>query len=65
MIAPDGKMRFTDVLDTEEVLMLVQSIPSPKAELFKLWIAKVGSERIDEMQDSEIAINRALQHYRN
>ncbi len=65
MVAPDGKMRLTDVLDTEEVLRLVQSIPSPKAEPFKLWLAKVGSERIDEMQDPEIAINRALQHYRN
>lgn len=65
MVAPDGKMRLTDVLDTEGILRLVQSIPSPKAEPFKLWLAKVGSERIDEMQDPEIAINRALQHYRN
>ena len=65
MVAPDGKMRLTDILDTEGVLRLVQSIPSPKAEPFKLWLAKVGSERIDEMQDPEIAINRALQHYRN
>lgn len=65
MVAPDGKMRLTDVLDTEGVLRLVQSIPSPKVEPFKLWLAKVGSERIDEMQDPEIAINRALQHYRN
>ena len=65
MVALDGKMRLTDVLDTEGVLRLVQSIPSPKAEPFKLWLAKVGSERIDEMQDPEIAINRALQHYRN
>ena len=65
MVAPDGKMRLTDVLDTEGVLRLVQSIPSPKAEPFKLWLAKVGSERIDEMQDPEFAINRALQHYRN
>ena len=65
MVAPDGKMRLTDVLDTEGVLRFVQSIPSPKAEPFKLWLAKVGSERIDEMQDPEIAINRALQHYRN
>ena len=65
MVAPDGKMRLTDVLDTEGVLRLIQSIPSPKAEPFKLWLAKVGSERIDEMQDPEITINRALQHYRN
>ena len=63
MQAPDGKMRLTDVLDTEGVLRLVQSIPSPKAEPFKLWLAKVGSERLDEMQDPEIAINRALQYY--
>ena len=65
MLAPDGKMRHTDVLETEGVLRLVQSVPSPKAEPFKLWLAKVGSERIDEMQDPEIAINRALQNYRN
>ena len=63
MLAPDGKMRLTDVLDTEGVLRLVQSIPSPKAEPFKLWLAKVGSERLEEMQDPEIAINRALQYY--
>ena len=63
MIAHDGKLRMTDVLDTEGVLRLVQSIPSPKAEPFKLWLAKVGSERLDEMQDPEIAINRALQYY--
>ena len=63
MLAPDGKMRLTDVLDTEGVLRLIQSIPSPKAEPFKLWLAKVGSERLDEMQDPEIAINRALQYY--
>lgn len=63
MQAPDGKMRLTDVLDTEGVLRLVQSIPSPKAEPFKLWLAKVGSERLNEIQDPEIAINRALQYY--
>lgn len=63
MQAPDGKMRLTDVLDTEGVLRLVQSVPSPKAEPFKLWLAKVGSERIDEIQDPEIAINRALKYY--
>lgn len=63
MLAPDGKMRLTDVLDTEGILRLVQSIPSPKAEPFKLWLARVGSERLDEMQDPEIAINRALQYY--
>lgn len=63
MQSSDGKFYKTDVLDTEGVLRLVQSIPSPKAEPFKLWLAKVGSERLDEMQDPEIAINRALQHY--
>ena len=63
MKSADGKYYKTDVLDTEGVLRLVQSIPSPKAEPFKLWLAKVGSERIDEMQDPEIAINRALQFY--
>lgn len=65
MLAKDGKNRKIIASDVEGVLRLVQSIPSPKAEPFKLWLAKVGSERIDEMQDPEIAINRALQHYRN
>ena len=50
-------------MDTERVLRLVQTIPSPKAEPFKLWLARVGSERIDEMADPEIAINRALEFY--
>ncbi|MBR1753275.1 Bro-N domain-containing protein [bacterium] len=63
MKAPDGKMRMTDVLDTEGVLRLIQSIPSPKAEPFKLWLAKVGSERLDEMQDPELAIDRAMKYY--
>lgn len=63
MQSSDGKYYKTDVLDTEGILRLVQSIPSPKAEPFKLWLAKVGSERLDEMQDPEIAINRALQYY--
>ena len=63
MIAKDGKNRKVMASDTEGVLRLVQSIPSPKAEPFKLWLAKVGSERLDEMQDPEIAINRALQYY--
>ena len=65
MLAPDGKMRVTDVLNTEGVLRLVQSIPSPKAEPFKLWLAKVGNERIEEIQDPEQAINRAMQYYLN
>lgn len=64
MPAADGKHYKTDVLDTEGVFRLVQSVPSPKAEPFKLWLAKVGRERTDEMQDPELAINRALLHYR-
>ena len=60
MVAPDGKMRMTDVTDTEQLLRLIQSIPSKKAEPFKLWLARVGSERIDETADPEIAIDRAL-----
>ena len=63
MQSSDGKYYKTDVLDTEGVLRLVQSIPSPKAEPFKLWLAKVGRERLDEIQDPEIAINRALKFY--
>ena len=63
MLAPDGKMRETDVADTEQVLRLVQTIPSPKAEPFRLWLARVGSERLDEIADPEIAINRALETY--
>ena len=65
MIAKDGKNRKVMASDVEGILRLVQSIPSPKAEPFKLWLAKVGSERIDEIQDPEKAINRALQQYRN
>lgn len=63
MIAADGKMRMTDVVDTEQILRLIQSVPSPKAEPFKLWLAKVGSDRIDETADPELAIERALQTY--
>lgn len=65
MEAPDGKMRLTDVADTEQLLRLIQSIPSPKAEPFKLWLAQVASERLDEMQDPELSIDRALQQYLN
>jgi len=61
--ADDGKMRLTDVADTEQLLRLIQSVPSPKAEPFKMWLAKVGSERIDEMQDPELAIDRAVLYY--
>lgn len=63
MTASDGKSRLTDVADTEQVLRLVQSIPSPKAEPFKQWLAKVGSERLEEIADPELAINRALATY--
>ena len=64
MNANDGKLRYTDVMNTEQILRLVQSIPSKKAEPFKLWLAKVGKERIDEAYDPEITINRALDTYR-
>lgn len=64
MLAYDGKMRDTDVANTEEILRLIQSIPSKKAEPFKLWLAQVGRERIDETYDPEITINRALDTYR-
>lgn len=63
MLAPDGKMRMTDVADTEQLFRLVQSIPSPKAEPFKLWLAQVANERLDEMQDPELSIDRALEQY--
>jgi hypothetical protein len=63
MIASDGKMRKTDVASTETILRLVQSIPSPKAEPFKLWLAKVGYERIEETEDPELAIDRAMETY--
>ena len=65
MAAEDGKMRLTDVADTEQLFRLIQSIPSPKAEPFKLWLAQVASERLDEMQDPELSIDRALQQYLN
>jgi len=63
MEAEDGKQRFTDVADTEQLFRLIQSIPSPKAEPFKLWLAQVASERLDEMQDPELSIDRALEQY--
>lgn len=63
MMAPDGKMRLTDVADTEQLFRLIQSIPSPKAEPFKLWLAQVAAERLDEMQDPELSIDRALEQY--
>lgn len=64
MRAPDGKIRTTDCLDTKGVLRLVQSIPSPKAEPFKMWLAQVGSERLDEIADPEKAILRGAEFYR-
>jgi len=64
MESADGKMYLTDVADTEQVLRLVQSVPSKKAEPFKLWLAKVGRERIDETVDPELSIDRAVQNYR-
>ncbi|MCL2798426.1 MAG: Bro-N domain-containing protein [Firmicutes bacterium] len=64
LLAPDNKMRLTDVADTEQIFRLIQSIPSKKAEPFKLWLAKVGSERIDESVNPELTIDRAVQDYR-
>lgn len=64
MRANDGKLRNTDVMNTEQILRLIQSIPSKKAEPFKLWLARVGRERIDESYDPEITINRAIDTYR-
>ena len=63
MLAADGKMRKTDVADTEQLLRLIQSIPSPKAEPFKLWLAKVGAERIDEIENPELAQERMKEIY--
>ena len=56
LLAEDGKMRMTDVADTEQLFRLIQSVPSPKAEPFKQWLAQVGRERIDELEDPEIGI---------
>jgi hypothetical protein len=61
--ALDGKMRMTDVADTEQLLRIIQSIPSPRAEPFKQWLAKVGYERIEETQDPERSIDRAMENY--
>ena len=62
--AEDGKMRLTDVADTEQLFRLIQSIPSPKAEPFKLWMAQVAAERLDQMQDPELSIEQAVADYR-
>lgn len=64
MRAADGKMRLTDVADTEQLFRLIQSIPSPKAEPFKQWMAQVASERLDQMQDPELSIEQAMTDYR-
>ena len=64
MMSKDGKMYATDTLDTKGILRLIESVPSPKAEPFKLWLANLGSERIDEVFNPEIAINRAVEYYR-
>jgi hypothetical protein len=64
MQASDGKMRMTDVADTEQIFRLIQSIPSPKAEPFKLWMSRVASERIDQMQDPELSIDQAIMDYK-
>ncbi len=63
MQSPDGKFYLTDVADTEQLFRLIQSIPSPKAEPFKLWLAQIAAERLDEMQDPELTIDRALKEY--
>ncbi|MCE6987592.1 Bro-N domain-containing protein [Dyadobacter sp. CY323] len=63
MRSSDGKLYKTDVADTEQLFRLIQSIPSPKAEPFKLWLAQIASERLDEMQDPELTIDRALEQY--
>ena len=65
MQSADGKFYLTDVADTEQLFRLIQSIPSPKAEPFKLWLAQVAAERLDEMQDPELSIDRALEQYIN
>lgn len=65
MLAPDGKMRLRDAMSTENIFRLIESIPSPNAEPFKVWLSKLGKERIDEIFDPEVAINRAITYYRN
>ena len=62
--APDGKKRLTDVLDTQQVFRIIQSIPSKKAEPFKLWLAQVGSERLEQLQDPELSIEQAMRDYK-
>lgn len=64
LIAPDGKKRLTDVVDTEQVFRIIQSIPSPKAEPFKQWLAEVAKERLDQLQDPELSIEQAMTDYK-
>ena len=64
LLASDGKMRLTDVADQEQLFRLIQSIPSPKAEPFKQWMAQVASQRIDQMQDPELSIDQAIMDYK-
>ena len=64
MLAPDGKMRKTDVADTEQLFRLIQSIPSPKAEPFKQWMAQVAAQRLDQLQDPELSIEQAMMDYK-
>lgn len=65
MLAPDGKFRLRDVMITKDIFRLIESVPSPKAEPFKLWLANLGSERIDEVFNPELAVNRAVEYYRS
>ena len=64
MLAPDGKIRLRDVMIMRDIFRLIESVPSPKAEPFKLWLANLGSERIDEVFNPELAVNRAVEYYR-
>ena len=64
LLAEDGKMRMTDVADQEQLFRLIQSIPSPKAEPFKIWMARVAADRLDQFQDPELSIQQALADYR-
>lgn len=64
MLAPDGKVRLRDAMCTKDILRLIESIPNSKAEPFKLWLANLGNERINEIFDPEIAVNRAIEYYK-
>ncbi|MDR2010919.1 MAG: Bro-N domain-containing protein [Bacteroidales bacterium] len=64
LVAPDGKKRLTDVIDVEQIFRIIQSIPSPKAEPFKLWLAEVAKQRLDQLQDPELSIEQAMTDYK-